>query len=262
MKIAAVGFVCMDVYDKLGRMYPTGNGVDFLINLKKLGGVDGSVVSAVGDDEYGKRMKNTLKAKEIDTSHLHVRDGRTAVIKMDLIGNDRVHGEQLRGVMNHFALTDDDMAFIMRQDLIHTDLSGRVADKLPAIRQGGVRVVFDFSVRHDNPGNDRILPYVDYAFFSFGEKSGDISGFLKWAQSFGPRMVVATLGGWGSVAYDGVDFYIGGIVPAARVVNTVGAGDSFAAGFMHGVLGGKSVPDSMSEGAALASRIVQKFEPY
>ena len=44
MKVVAVGDNCVDVYYTMNRFYPTGNAVDFAINLKKLG-QDVSLVS-------------------------------------------------------------------------------------------------------------------------------------------------------------------------------------------------------------------------
>ena len=54
MRVAAVGDNCVDVYYTLNRFYPTGNAVDFAINLKKLG-QDVSLVSIQGDDVFGVR---------------------------------------------------------------------------------------------------------------------------------------------------------------------------------------------------------------
>ena len=42
--VAAVGFCCADVYEKLDKFYPTGNGVDWGVHLARMG-VPVSVVS-------------------------------------------------------------------------------------------------------------------------------------------------------------------------------------------------------------------------
>lgn len=47
-------------------------------------------------------------------------------------------------------------------------------------------------------------------------------------------------------------------VPKERVIDTNGAGDSLSGGFLAGLLMGKSVPDSIKEGIALAQRIIAK----
>ena len=63
-KVAAVGFCCADVYENLNEWYPTGNGVDFGIHLARAG-VPVSVVSVVGNDEYGEQMKAVLEKEGI-----------------------------------------------------------------------------------------------------------------------------------------------------------------------------------------------------
>ena len=260
MRVAAVGFSCMDVYENLDRRYPTGNGVDFVIKLAGLG-VETSVVSAVGTDEYGSDTIRTLKERGIDTSHLHVQNGETAVIKMSLIDNDRVHGDQTDGVMANFSLTDGDFEFIKSYDYIHTDLFGRIYGLLPVFRKAGCKVVFDFSVFLNDKDVSLILPHVDYAFFSYGKPDTEIESFLKKMHCMGPRIVTATLGEYGSVSYDGTEFYKAGIVPV-EVVNTVGAGDSYIAGFMYGIMNDKSIPECQISGATFASETIRNFEPY
>lgn len=53
-----------------------------------------------------------------------------------------------------------------------------------------------------------------------------------------------------------------GIFPAPTVVNTVGAGDSFIAGFLYGILQGWQVEDCLRKGAEVAAQVVQVFEPW
>jgi fructoselysine 6-kinase len=260
MKIAAVGYSCMDVYENLNKSYPTGNGVDFVINLAK-SGVQTSVVSVVGEDEYGKSMIEALKARGVDTSHLHFKKGETAVIKMSLIGNDRVHGEESEGVMANFSLTEDDIDFVKEHDYIHTDLFGRIYGLLPEFRKAGCKVVFDFSTYLDDKDLFHILQNVDYAFFSYKQYDSYIESFLKDVKKTGPKIATATLGGNGSLSYDGINFYKYGIVPVS-VVNTVGAGDAYIAGFMHGIMNGKSIPECQKSGSELASKVIRNFEPY
>ena len=67
----------------------------------------------------------------------------------------------------------------------------------------------------------------------------------------GAEMVV-TRGEKGSMAYDGEKFYYGGIVPC-EVVDTMGAGDSFIAGFLYAICEGKGIQEAMADGAANSS---------
>lgn len=260
MRVAGVGFNCIDIYENLNKYYPTGNSVDFVIHLSRMG-VQTSMVSVVGDDEYGKEMAEALRNEGVDISHLHVEKGDTAIFKMDLNGNDRVHKEKVEGVMAGFSLKDEDIEFIKEHDVLHTNLSGRITEHLPMFRANGILTVFDFSTRVNNIA-ETILPHVDYAFFSYDQgEDAFILDYMKWAKELGPKVVIATLGEKGSMAYDGESFYREGIV-SVEVVNTVGAGDSYCAGFMYGVLRNWTIQDSLQHGARVASEVVVKFEPY
>ena len=90
---------------------------------------------------------------------------------------------------------------------------------------------------------------MDYAFFS-NDSAGDreLEDILRAIHTKGPKLVVATRGERGSLAFDGNRFYRGGIVPCT-VVDTMGAGDSFIAGFLYGLMRGEDIPACMALGA-------------
>lgn len=90
-------------------------------------------------------------------------------------------------------------------------------------------------------------------FFSIDDQSeAEIKEFMLAMYAKGPKVVVVTRGEAGSIAYDGKEFYTYGIVPV-DVVDTMGAGDSFIAGFLYAVCKGKAVPEAMADGAANSS---------
>lgn len=263
--VVAVGFCCADVYQDLDRFYPTGNGVDWGVHLARTG-VPVSVVSVVGDDEYGARMREALAGEKIDVSHLRVEEGDTCVMLMGLKdGVDRVHLREVEGVMAGYALTSEDDAFVRSHQMFHTDLFGNVLDHLAPWHEAGMLGVMDFSVFSEDPDYhcEDYFPYVDYAFMSYdGDDMGHIRAWIRHVQEMGPRIVTATMGERGSISYDGERYYEGGIVVPPQVVNTVGAGDSYIAGFTYGILAGEDIPSCQRRGAELSSKVITKFEPY
>ena len=262
--LAAVGFCCADVYEELGKFYPTGNGVDWGVHLARMG-VPVSVVSVVGTDDYGEKMKQALSGEGIDITHLRTEQGDTCKMMMALKnGVDRVHLEEIEGVMADYALTQEEFDFVAGHYMLHTDLFGKVLDRLPAWKAAGVQVVMDFSVFSEDPEYEceKLFPYVDYVFLSYdGKKDEHIKEWVKKIHTYGPKLVTATMGELGSICWDGSTLYEYGIVPA-QVVNTVGAGDSYIAGFTYGILQGWDVPACMENGAKVSSAVVSKFEPY
>lgn len=72
---------------------------------------------------------------------------------------------------------------------------------------------------------------------------------------YGARLVVTKRGAEGAVATDGTDTWEVSS-QATTVVDTVGAGDAFAAGLIAGVVEGKSVPEAMHLASHVAARVV------
>ena len=251
MKLAAVGDNCMDVYEQLGRAFPGGNPVNVAVYAVRLGR-EAAYVGAVGSDQYGQLMRQAMAEKGVDISHVHTLPGKTAVTQVELRGGERVLGDYDEGVLADFRLSRQDVDFLCTFDVIHTGLWGKMEQELSRFRARGKLVSFDFATAEDGLVLETALPQTDYAFFAREEDTPALRRFLMEAKEKGPRVVVATLGGNGSLAYDGQTFYTGGIVPV-DVVDTMGAGDSYIAGFLTAILSGAILPEAMAAGAANAA---------
>jgi fructoselysine 6-kinase len=258
--VVAAGDNCIDYYENLGRSYPTGNAVDVAVHLARLG-VKTSLVSVTGSDDYGTEIVNLLQSNEVDTSHLQRQEGPTAVTEMQLVNNDRVHVQYREGVLKDFKLTEEQLQFTRSHRMVHTSVWGKLNSYLAEFKSSGLTVVYDFSTKLEYPELESLLPDIDYAFFSYKMEDSFIHEFMRKAQSLGPKTIVVTLGEHGSIAFDGNCFYRCKALPV-DVINTVGAGDSFIAGYMYGLLNNESTQECLKRGSVLASTVVTKFEPY
>ena len=271
VRFAAAGYVCIDYYpDFENRWYVTGNGVDVLFNLLDMReDVESSVISAVSDDFYGKKSVEAFENRGIDISHLEIiPGGETPKVPLYLVDNDRKHGDPVRGIMEGYGFSEEAIDFIASHDLVHSDFTGRLTHRLGDIRRrmrpapGELRIFFDLSNQHKHPDIKEVLSNIDCGLISF---EGDLEGgkdFLWYACSLGVKLMVATFGKNGSLAYDGSKFYRGDIVPVKEVVNTVGAGDSYFAGFISGLIDGRPVAECMQIGAQRAAKVISVFDPY
>lgn len=252
IRIAAAGDNCMDVYDKEGKAYPGGNPVNVAVYVTRLGG-ESAYVGAVGTDEYGKIMLDAIRKKGVDVSHMKILQGNTAVTHVEIVDGNRVLGEYEEGVLADFKLDEADLDFLCGYDMVVSGLWGMCEKELPALKQRGATIAFDFATKLDHPIVEIAIPYVDYAFFAIDDQEEEeIKAFMKEMHQKGPRVIVVTRGEAGSLAYDGREFYSYGIVPC-QVVDTMGAGDSFIAGFLYGICQGKGIPEAMAAGAANSS---------
>ncbi len=259
MKILAVGDNCIDHYVKQGRKYVGGCSVNFSVYMRQLG-AQSAYLGAVGNDENGALIVDGLQRVGVDVSRIHVLEGDTAVTEVELAGNDRRFLSYRKGVLEKLRLKPEDYAYIREFDLIHTSVYGNVDAELAMLSENAV-LCYDFGDKLDYEGLEKALGAVHYAFFSYKEDDGYIRRYLKKAYACGPRCTVATLGENGSLAYDGKDFFRWGI-RRVRTVDTIGAGDSFIAGFMYARMEGRAIPECLAGGAAKAEETVQHFGAF
>lgn len=248
MRFATVGDNCVDAYETLGEYYLGGNPVNVAVYMQRMG-EEASYTGVVGDDANGKKMIDGLKDKGVDVSHVRVLSGDTAVTKVEIVNGNRVFGDYIEGVLKDFKLTREDRKFLCSQDMIISGIWGKIEDDLPELKQSGVPIAFDFSDQPTHPIVKKAISYVDYAFFSDDEKDDAVlETFMKEMQSYGPKLVVITRGEKGSICYDGKEFYRFGILPC-KVVDTMGAGDSYIAGFLRATMLGEDIETAMKMGA-------------
>ena len=98
---------------------------------------------------------------------------------------------------------------------------------------------------------------VEYPFFSIDDLDLDeLKKLILNTYGGNNQVMVVTRGSKGSVAYDGHQFYEYGIIPC-EVIDTLGAGDSYVAGFIAAMLEGKEIIQCMENGAKQASITIQ-----
>lgn len=252
IRIAAVGDNCVDAYDQTGEAFPGGNPVNVAVYTVRLGG-QASYTGVVGEDAYGELMHDAIQKKGVDVSHLKVLPGNTAVTHVEIKDGERILGDYEEGVMADFRLDDEDIQFLGSHDMVVSGIWGMVENDLEKIKACGTQIAFDFATKYDSPVIDTAIPFVDYAFFAYdGEDEQAMRVYMEKMQKKGPKAVIVTRGEKGSIAYDGEKYTEFGIVPC-EVVDTMGAGDSFIAGFLYGILQGREMLECMKMGARNSS---------
>ena len=243
MKMACVGDNCVDYYDATGEAHPGGNAVNVAVYTRRLGGTD----------QNGRLMLEALRGKGVDVSRVQVLPGATALTHVSLVNGERVFGGYEEGVLQDFRLSAADIDFLCGHDLVVSGLWGMVEKDLAKIRARGVPVAFDCATRPDDEAALVALPSCDIAFFSDDEADDKaLCGRIRAVAALGPHIVVATRGERGSLAWDGKAFTTFGIV-ACPVVDTMGAGDSYIAGFLNEWLRGSDILSCMGSGAVCSA---------
>lgn len=260
MRIVTVGDNCMDLYKSTGEAYPGGNPVNVAVYLTELG-AETAYIGWVGNDRYGEIMIKSIKGKGVDTSRVSIKEGTTPITYVEMIGNDRRLDDYEEGVMAEFVLSPEDLHFTESFQLVHSAIWGHADPYFIHFKEKGLYTSFDFADKLDHELITSLTPYVDYPFISYTEDDDYIRKLMKEMKERGPQIVVATLGKNGSLAYDGVQFYKHGIADV-EVVDTLGAGDSFIAGFIYGILKGLPVGKCLEQGTLKAARTIGYFAAW
>ena len=250
--IACIGDSCVDHYEALGQKFPGGNPVNFAVYLRRLG-TDSSFIGAVGSDEDGALVLEALKEKDVDVSHVQVLEGPTPTTTVVMENGNRVFASYETGIMEQYRLRPEDLEFIGRHAIAVSAVWGKCEADLAAIRALGVTVAFDCADLPDDPVSLTALPNVDIAFFSDdGTPVEALMEIIKAVAAMGPKLVVTMRGAKGSMVYDGETFFLQSAIDCP-VVDTLGAGDSYIAGFLNATLRGLPIPARMRAGSENAS---------
>lgn len=252
---ACMGDNCVDYYDETDEARFGGNPVNVAVHLAGLG-VRTAYLGVVGNDVFGKAMITEIAGRGVDVSHVQIAEGKTALTHVSLQNGERVFGDYEEGVMETYRLTDEDRNFIGSCDIVVTGIWGHCENELAYFHGRGVLTVFDCADKPDDKEALTAAPHTDYLFLS-DDSAGDaeLEDKLRRLRSRGAGVVIATRGEKGSMAYDGERFVSCGIVPC-ELVDTMGAGDSYIAGFAAAVLKERPVDECMRAGAEQSSRTI------
>ena len=81
---------------------------------------------------------------------------------------------------------------------------------------------------------------------------------INFSKSLG-KIIVLTRGEKGAVAINGDEVVECGINKGLKIVDLTGAGDLFAAGFLHGHLNNMSLKESLDKGTEMSSKVIQQI---
>ncbi len=260
VKVLGFGDNVVDKYEHIKTMYPGGNTVNFAVYAKMFGAEKSAYMGYFGNDAEAEHVIASLAEEGIETIKCKQLIGENGCARATLEDGDRVFlGSNEGGIRGEtlYVLDRFDMEYIKTFDLVHSGNYCFTERQLPKIKAAGIPVSFDFSDDSTPEYYEQIAPFVDYAFMSCSEMTEDeIKEHLKKVVGYGPKFACASRGSEGCIAYDGKEFYIQEAVPAEKVIDTMGAGDSLLTSFLVGYLAGAgSIKECLEEAAGFAASV-------
>lgn len=262
-----------------------GAELNVAVGVARLGHKSG-VITRVGADEFGQAVFGFLAGEGVDTTH--VQFDSTANTSMYFrerrrFDDTRCYYYRQGAAGGKLGPEQIDPAYIRRSRYLlasgllpaHGESCARAVERaITVARDGGTTVVFDPNVRlrmwGPQEARSTLLPLIARADVFVGSEEdaqvlfgGAEESVLERIRELGPLLVVLKRGGRATLALHSGHILRVPPYSVEGIVDPVGAGDAFAAGFISGQLRGLNVEDSIRMGnaaGALAATILGAAE--
>ena len=271
------------------RKSVAGAESNLAIGLARLGR-SVALLSRVGADPFGDEIVRTLRGEGVDT-HWVTRDEThpTGLLVKERRGPDDIHVYYYREGSAAASLCAGDVSeeAIARAKRVHVTgitlalgLGPRDAVDclLELCAKHRVPVSFDpnfrlklWSVEEAAKVCASLLPGVSDLLVGEDElvamaraegSGGDLEEALGWVRQFDLDSVVVKRGAHGVMGTQGQSWITCPAHPSTSVVDTVGAGDAFNAGYLHALMAGADLGRALDIGSWVASRVVSHTGDY
>lgn len=235
MKLIGIGDNVCDRYLNLGQMFPGGQALN-VAAFAAMDGQEAAYIGVFGSDETAQYVQNELDIIGVDYSFSRYANGENGYAEVNLVNGDRIFVKSNKGgVLKKYPLilSDDDLEYIRQFDLVHTSNNSYFDEELKKLKSQDLLISYDISTQwQDEKRLARIAPLVDFLFLSCsGEKVEDLKSLALQINKLGCPYIMMTMGAEGALFYDGQKFYRSFTKPL-EVIDTLGAGDAFTAGFL------------------------------
>ncbi|MGW6204707.1 ribokinase [Streptomyces sp. NPDC055089] len=245
------------------RTIPGGKGANQAVAAARAGG-DVMMIGAVGDDEYGVRMRENLEHSGVDTDLLHTAEGPsgTAHIVVDGKGSNAIVViPGANGTVT--AIGPGEIAAIAEADLLLLQLELPLSAVLEGARAGhaqGVRTILTPSPVQQLPAE--LLDCVDLLIANEYE-AAELSGHAEphaAAEILLSQVaaLVITLGSKGCLYAARGSQTVHFPAPEVAALDTTGAGDTFVGTLAVALGEGRPVPQAIAWASSAAALCVQK----
>jgi len=240
VRVLGFGDNIIDRFLDRGIDYPGGNAVNVAVYARRRG-AHAEYLGVFGDDDSGAFLRASIEDAGVGTGRSLVRRGESGVSSLRVAAGEREFLDWNGGgvtVREPIDLEDGREEYAATFDAVHSSVYSGVEEQLPRLRERDVLVSFDFSSEAAFRTPDylqRVAPYTDLALVSCaGLDEDDSFALLDRVVQHGATLALGTRGAEGASVTDG-SLRLSAparLAAGAEVVDTMGCGDAFLAGFL------------------------------
>ena len=257
---------------KIEETVSGGSVANSIVGLSQLGNKVG-FIGKVNDDDLGNKYEEGLKKENVEYFYSKKKEDLPTGTCLILITPDSERTMcTFLGTAGKINENDVDINAIKKSEILF--LEGYLWD------EGDPKKAFDKAIqnankvamslsdlfcveRHKPNFLDLVKNKLDITFANeqeitslIGAKNFDeVIAFVKKLQ----KLIVITRGENGAMAVNGNEVTECGIKKNLKIVDLTGAGDLFAAGFLHGYVNNSSIKESLENGTEMSTKIIQQI---
>ena len=257
---------------KIVKTVSGGSVANSIVGLSQLGNKAG-FIGKVNDDELGKKYEEGLLKEKVSYFYSKKKEELPTGTCLILVTPDSERTMcTFLGTAGKINENDVDVDAINKSEIIF--LEGYLWD------EGDPKKAFEKAITNANKVAmslsdqfcvDRHKPHflelvknkLDITFANEQEimsliDAKDFNEVIDFAKSLG-KLLVITRGEKGAVAINSSEVSECGIKQGLNIVDLTGAGDLFAAGFLHGFVNKMSLRESLEKGTEMSSKVIQQI---
>ena len=257
---------------KIEKTISGGSVANSIVGLAQLGNNVG-FIGKINEDDLGSKYEKGLRKEKVQYFYSKKRESLSTGTCLILITPDSERTMcTFLGIAGKINENDIDVSAIKNSEIIF--LEGYLWD------EGSPKKAFEKAIQNSNKVAmslsdqfcvDRHKPHfldlvknkLDITFANEQEILSLINAkSFDQAISFGKnlgKLIIITRGEKGSIAINKNNVVECGVQKNLKIVDLTGAGDLFAAGFLHGYINNLPLKESLQKGTAMSSKIIQKI---
>ena len=257
---------------KIEKTVAGGSVANSIVGISQLGNKAG-FIGKISDDEFGSKYEEGLKKENVDYFYSKKKEELPTGTCLILVTPDSERTMcTFLGTAGKINENDVNSDVIKKSEIVF--LEGYLWD------EGEPKKAFDKAINTSNKVAmslsdqfcvDRHKPHflelvknkLDITFANEQEitsliEAKDFNEVIEFSRQL-DKLIVVTRGEKGAVAIHSDKIIETGIHQNLNIIDLTGAGDLFAAGYLHGVINNMSIEQCLQKGTELSSKIIQKI---
>ena len=257
---------------KIEKTVAGGSVANSIVGISQLGNKAG-FIGKISDDEFGSKYEEGLKKENVDYFYSKKKEELPTGTCLILVTPDSERTMcTFLGTAGKINENDVNSDVIKKSEIVF--LEGYLWD------EGEPKKAFDKAINNANKEAmslsdkfcvDRHKPHflelvknkLDITFANEQEiisliDAKNFNEVIEFSKKL-DKLVVVTRGEKGAIAIHGGKIIETGIQQNLNIIDLTGAGDLFAAGYLHGVINNMSIEQCLQKGTELSSKIIQKI---